>query len=136
MNSNINRGEQLFSAFSKFHLENPDIWTLFKNYTHEIIQRGFNHYSANAVFERIRWHNDIEKLENRALKLNNNFRCFYARLFHVAYPQYDGFFRNRKRISEEKEFKSNDIQEWPSVDPGDESVYQSRLLDLLKSNQS
>jgi hypothetical protein len=125
------RADQIFAAFSKFHQGNPEIWTLFRRFSVEMISRGREHYSSNAVFERIRWHIDLQKSDSE-LKLNNNFRAYYARLFHVAYPQYDGFFRNRKRTTLEEPAQANDRQEFIGPEAGVEDLSLNRKLrDLL-----
>ena len=43
-----------------FHHDNPTIYELFKRFTFEVIERGHDKYSSKAIFERIRWHTDIE----------------------------------------------------------------------------
>jgi hypothetical protein len=74
---------------------------LFKRFTFELINAGFENHGAGAVFERMRWHVNIETRSEDGLKLSNDFRAYYARMFHAAYPNHDGFFRNRKRRSED-----------------------------------
>ena len=76
-----------------WHRENPDVWKLFEKFTDDVIARGHEHYSAKAIFERIRWHTEIET--DGAFKLQNNFTAYYARLFHALRPECDGFFRTR-----------------------------------------
>jgi len=93
------RGEQILEAFIEFHAENQKVWELFVRYTLQAINAGREHYSSKAVFERLRWYFDFETSDQ--VKLNNNFTAYYARLFHAKFPQHDGFFQNRKRISED-----------------------------------
>ncbi len=78
----------------EFHKENPHVYELFEKFTFQAIDVGFNNYSANAVFERIRWHTDIETKGN-GFKLSNNHRAYYARYFHTINPDHDGFFRTK-----------------------------------------
>lgn len=95
-----NRYEEMERAAVQFHLENPKVWEYFVQFTFEVIQRGFNHYSVNGVFERIRWEADLADAEGQStFKLNNNHRPFYARWFMKAYPEYRGFFRLRVMLS-------------------------------------
>tara|TARA_R110000803_G_scaffold190230_1_gene252745 strand:+ start:496 stop:834 length:339 start_codon:yes stop_codon:yes gene_type:complete len=84
----------------EFHRKNPVVWGLFEKFTLEVINRGFQHYSVNAIFERIRWEQDVagDKEADR-FKLNNNHRPFYSRRFMTCYPQHDGFFRTRTQTS-------------------------------------
>lgn len=86
------RQEQIFRRFVEFHKANPEVWRLFKRFAFETISRGFQHYSSYAVFERIRWHVNIETRTFDGLKLNNDFRPYYSRLFEVAHPEHNGFF--------------------------------------------
>jgi hypothetical protein len=58
-----------------------------------------DHFSAQAVIERIRW--DTEVRENGGkFKISHNWRAFYANKFETEYPQYKGFFRLKKDFSE------------------------------------
>lgn len=92
------RADQILSAFLAFHAENPDVWTLFERFALGAIEAGRDHYSAKAVVERIRWHVEIETRGDE-MKINNNFTAHFARMFHLAHPNHDGFFRNRKLLS-------------------------------------
>ena len=68
-------------------------------FTFDVINRGYNNYSINSVFERIRWHTDIETKCEREFKLSNNHRAYYARYFMHLHPKHDGFFRTKETKS-------------------------------------
>jgi len=123
------RADQIFNAFSRFHNENPRVWSLFERFTLEAIGAGRECYSANAIFERIRWHVDIET-SGGEVKLNNNFRAYYARLFHARHPQRGEFFRNRRRTSEDDGAAEHDVQVFVSGKPGDETELMRKLAAL------
>ena len=89
------RADQILDAFEKFHAKNPEVWKLFLRFSIQAHETGRLHYSSNAIFERIRWHIEIE-IKGEEVKLNNNFRAHYARMFHLYRPDINGFFRNRK----------------------------------------
>ena len=89
--------------FMEFHKKNPHVYELFKRYTKAAMSTGRQSYSAYAIFERIRWHTDIETNEALGFKLNNNYRPYYARLFAANYPQYANFFSTRVLSSEKPE---------------------------------
>ena len=91
---------RLEKNFMKFHSENPHVYELFKKYTNAAIATGRGNYSAYAIFERIRWHQDIETRDDLGFKLNNNHRPYYARLFAAQYPKKSGFFRTRQLLSQ------------------------------------
>lgn len=91
---------RLQKAFEKFHAENPHVYALFRKYAIMAKQRGFEHFGAAAVFERLRWHLNFETT-GEEFKLNNNYRAFYARKLMREYPEFEDFFRIRKQRSEE-----------------------------------
>lgn len=86
-----------------FHKANPRVYDLFKRFTFQVIRAGHQHYSADAVCHRIRWHTSVET-QGDDFKINNNYAAYYARLFMVEHPQHDGFFRTRvTKSAEEKD---------------------------------
>ena len=93
------RRDEMREQVAAFHRQHPEIWDLFVRFTFEMINRGYTHYSVNAVFERIRWEIDAGGDGTHAFKLNNNYRAFYSRRFMRMYPQHDGFFRTRQQTS-------------------------------------
>jgi len=93
------REQQIREQVRNYHHDNPEVWELFKSFTMELIYSGRKHYSANAIFERIRWEKDLGNGCEAAFKLNNNYRAFYSRRFMASYPQYEGFFRTRSQPS-------------------------------------
>jgi len=70
--------------------------TMFNQLTFEVIEKGFNRYSADAILHRIRWHMQIERREGD-FKANNNWTSDLARQFMQLYPQHKGFFETRRR---------------------------------------
>lgn len=122
------RQEEMAEQCQAFHDEHPEVWRLFVKFTHNVIEAGFKNYSANAIFERIRWEVDVNTPtvtskrfaslpadrsgninggepvpipSKQPFKLNNNYRAYYARRFHKMYPQHDGFFRTREQTSKQ-----------------------------------
>ena len=125
------RTDQILDAFAKFHSENPEVWALFQRFALNVISSGRANYSANAIFERIRWHTEIET-NTAEVKLSNNFRAYYARMFHLAHPLHDGFFRNRKLRSEESDASDTDVQAFNTEPPSEEEAINNRLKDILE----
>jgi len=82
-----------------WHKQNPHVYEMFKKFTFHAIERGHKHSSAWLVINRIRWETSIETKGND-FKISNDYIAFYARLFMVEHPKYDGFFRIKemKRI--------------------------------------
>lgn len=85
--------------FREYHVANPQVWTLFKKFTMQVISRGYRHFGAKCVMERVRGHVNVETKAD-PWKLNNNFASFYARMFMAAYPEYLGFFRRRLSVAD------------------------------------
>jgi len=98
----MSRKDEIEGAAKAFHLEHPDIWRLFVRFTNEAINRGFQNYSVNSIFERIRWETDMGGDGEIKFKLNNNYRPYYARWFMNTRPQYAGFFRTRELVSKHR----------------------------------
>lgn len=80
--------------FHNYHSQNPHIWEAFKKYAFEAKEKGFTSYSANGIFEIIRWHTDIRARDT--YKVNNNFRPDYARKMMREFPEFEGFFKVRE----------------------------------------
>tara|TARA_R100000988_G_scaffold57008_1_gene28481 strand:+ start:365 stop:724 length:360 start_codon:yes stop_codon:yes gene_type:complete len=100
------RKEEMREQVIAFHKKNPDVWKLFVHFTKQMIDKGYEHYSVNAIFERIRWEKDVGGDGVNSFKLNNNYRAFYARRFMNMYKQYEGFFRIREQKSDSKDATS------------------------------
>lgn len=86
----------LDERFAKFDADNPAIWRHFERFTFMAIGAGREHYSAEAVMQRIRWHIDIDTKSDDGFKFNDHFRKRYALKFHLEHPQHDGFFEVRE----------------------------------------
>jgi hypothetical protein len=73
----------------------PIAWRLFQRFTLELIERGYEHYSSDAVLHRVRWETSVSTADHSGFKCNNDVTALYARMFHLMHPQHDGFFRTR-----------------------------------------
>lgn len=71
-----------------------EVITLFEKLALEAAAAGWEHYSARAVAERIRWHYHVD-IGNRDFKLGNNWVPYMSRWFMLTYPHLDGFFFKR-----------------------------------------
>lgn len=89
--------------FLKYDQENPEIWRLFKKYALQAKEKGFSNYSANGIFEIIRWHTTGRG--NDGFKVNNNYRPDYSRKMMSFYPSFEGFFRVRETKALREDFK-------------------------------
>jgi hypothetical protein len=98
-----------------------------------VIASGQTNYSSKSIFERIRWHVEIET-KSEEVKLNNNFSAYYARLFHLAYPQHRGFFRNRRLVSDDVAAHGTDVQVFDSGPPNEEEAITNRITAILNAS--
>tara|TARA_B100000073_G_scaffold341162_1_gene342057 strand:- start:193 stop:528 length:336 start_codon:yes stop_codon:yes gene_type:complete len=87
------------AAWREFHANNPEVYEHFKRLAFKVMQRGFKHYAAYSIMQRIRWEIEIETTGD-TFKINNNHTPYYARLFHSDYPEHDGFFHTRTVMGE------------------------------------
>ena len=86
----------LMEKWWDFHEANPHIYNLVEKFTFDVIHEGYETYSINSIFERIRWHTDIETRGAEKFKLSNNHRAYYARYFMLRNPAYKKFFKTKK----------------------------------------
>ncbi len=75
---------------------NPKIWALFEKYAMDLARRGFQHYGAKAVVERMRWHLNIELPVGEEFVMNNNYTSRLARRFVELHPEHGSLFRMRE----------------------------------------
>ena len=91
--------DSIQERFEVYHAAHPEIYPLLVRLARDVKQRGFERYSMKAIFERARWHMNIEK-GDRDFKLNNNYHAPYARLIMAQERDLAGFFETRERVSE------------------------------------
>lgn len=100
---------------------------MFQRFALEVARRGRDRYAVSAIVERIRWHVDIETTGDE-VKINNDFRAYYARMFMAKYPQYP-IFQTRKRLSAERPAFDHDL---PVTNVG-AAVGEESLLQVLRA---
>ena len=108
------RHDEIRDQCQAFHVEHPEVWELFVQFTFQMIDRGFNNYAVSGIFERIRWEKDIGGDGLTMFKINNNYKPFYARRFMKMFPKHDGFFRTRHQVSEDR--SATDLPEMTPMD--------------------
>jgi hypothetical protein len=129
------RADQIKSSFIAFHKANPVVWKLFCIYTNQLREKGFKNYSARAVIHRVRWHVNIETRSEDGLKINDHYSPYYARMYMATYPEAKGFFRNRKRTSENRCSYGENVQYFHSGDPEDETDLLEELRKLAQNTE-
>lgn len=126
------RADQIFARFKAFHAANPQIWKLFEQYAMQLIQAGRENYGSMAIIERIRWHMDVETRSAEPLKIANDHKTYYSRMFAAKYPGHAGFFRLRKRTSVKKAANKNDPTFQGAQPPENEETLMDELKELAK----
>lgn len=80
--------------FETYDKEHPRTWELFLHYSIKTKAKGFQNYSAKAIFELIRWHEGLPQGHD-AFKIDNIYTADYARKLMNLKPEFKGFFRTR-----------------------------------------
>lgn len=124
------RAHQIEKRFETFHADNPRVWFLFQQFAYEMIRAGLEHYSARALFHRIRWHVAIETKTQESVKLNNDYTPLYALMFCETWPAREGFFRSRKRTSEDTPAYGTDVAVTVTENPTDDQRLRDKLRKL------
>ncbi len=82
--------------FEAFHASHPEVAAYLVALAFEVRRRGFRHYGMRALYERTRWHFQIEREMGDEFKLNDHYHSRYARLLMKEHPDLDGFFELRQ----------------------------------------
>jgi hypothetical protein len=77
----------LWEKFYRAFLEEPKLWELMQRFSFDAVKAGHQHYSARTIFERIRWHVQVET-NDPDFKINNDWPPYYSRVFMWAFPQH------------------------------------------------
>jgi len=80
-------------SFLAYHAATPEIYEMFEKFTLQLIERGYQHYGAKGVIERIRWETAITGRGD--YKIDDRYNCYYARRFEHDHPEHEGFYRHR-----------------------------------------
>jgi hypothetical protein len=96
----MTRHEEIRQACQEFHDTHPEVWALFCQFALEKAALGYENFGVSGVFERVRWETSAGG-EDPDLKINNNFKPFYARRFNRMHPELGGgeFFRVREQTT-------------------------------------
>jgi len=118
------RAEQMFDEFRKFHLANPRVWTIFRKAADQKVREGRTNYSVALIIEEIRWHESMD-----GLKISNNHRAFYARMYHMTSGV--PLFRLRHRPSVDQSAFLHAVRQVPAEPvPSDEEILAESLSTL------
>ena len=74
-----------------------ELWRLFQHFAWQVVGSGRKHFSARAIFHRIRWEATVVQRSLTDFKINNNLSKEFSERFMAENPQHQGFFRTRDK---------------------------------------
>ncbi len=86
----------LEERFAHFMAENPHVFDRFCEVALDMISRGVERWSADAVAHVLRWE-AVVHTRGDEYRINNSYVRFLAERFVERYPQHADFFERRKR---------------------------------------
>ena len=89
--------ESNYNRFLEFHAKYPKVYELFEKFTLQLIYNGHTRLGAKMIIERIRWEMATDGSKDaKGFKINNNYTCFYSRLFVRKNPKHSKIFEFRE----------------------------------------
>lgn len=88
------------AEFSAFDLLHPDVWEHFVERAEQLLARGVEHYSADAILHVVRFHRLTSVTGAKPFAINNNFSAFYARKWRETRPEHAEFFEYRASVAD------------------------------------
>ena len=104
MNSVDKSSKDLVTEWKHFHVENPEVYELFKRFAFEAINKGHLRLSSEMIINRIRWETSVVT-SDKDYKINNDYKPFYARLFMEEHQTYGNFFNKRGSHADNLDWK-------------------------------
>ena len=87
--------DEVQRRFNRFHAENPNIYAKLVELARQVKATGKRKYSIWALFNRVRWHIQIETKSEEPFKISNDFTSRYSRLIMQQEPDLKEFFTLR-----------------------------------------
>ena len=81
--------------FLIFHYQNPELWHWIDHFALEVARSGRQHFSIANIIERARLETIIKTKGDHLFKISNSHRAYYARLWMLIHPEYNGFFKTK-----------------------------------------
>lgn len=88
--------------FERYHAANPVVYAKLVEVARGLKALGVEHYGIAPLFERVRWHFDIETrdVNKEGFKISDNFKSRYSRLIMDQESDLAGFFTTKKLARE------------------------------------
>lgn len=129
------RADQIVDRFCTFHRANRHIWVLFCRFADQARRMGRKHYSARAIFHRIRWETSMQSVTDEGVELSNDYSPYYARMYMAIRLGSEDFFKLKKLPSQDKPAYGTDIPFIASGPPEDEEALIARLKALARETE-
>ena len=95
--TSLHSDEPACDRFRAFNYANPWIMDRLVEMARRLKSRGINQYGIAALWEVLRYDWTVRTDDpTSTLKLNNDYRAFYAREIMRRHPDLDGFFSTRR----------------------------------------
>lgn len=93
----LHSDEPAADRFKAFHYANPWVMERLIEMALRLRARGIQHYGIAALWEVLRYDWTVRTDDpTSTLKLNNDYKAFYAREIMRRHPELDGFFATRR----------------------------------------
>jgi hypothetical protein len=93
----LHSDEPARQRYEAFHYANPWVFDRLVDMARNLKRRGINHYGIAALWEVLRYDWTIMTEDPTSkLKLNNDYKAFYARDIMARHPDLQGFFETRR----------------------------------------
>jgi hypothetical protein len=96
----------IVDKFVAWHIQNPEVWELFKKYCYELWDVGRRRYGSRSIIERIRWHTAIHT-KGSEFKICDHYNSCYSRLMILHDDRFKDFFVTKQSYYGDEEFGSN-----------------------------
>jgi hypothetical protein len=94
--------QTIADRFEEFHKANPHVYSTLVWLAKQWRRRtGGRKLGIKTLYERARWELQLDTNDPDALKLNNNWTAFYARLIMLQEPDLAGTFDLRSSAADE-----------------------------------
>lgn len=93
----LHSDEPACDRFKAFHYANPWVMDRLIEMALRLRARGIQHYGIAALWEVLRYDWTLQTDDpTSTIKLNNDYKAFYAREIMRRHPELDGFFATRR----------------------------------------
>lgn len=92
----FNTNDSQYEKFLRFHTKYPQVYRLFEQFAKQLIEKGHTSLGSKMIIERIRWEVATQSMDADGFKVNNNYTCYYSRLFMKNNPQHGDCFETRE----------------------------------------